>query len=71
MAHFLGTLQGARGEASRLGGKESGLRTVAASWQGSVRVYLSVENGVDWATVLLYEGPISGEGAKEFKAKRR
>ena len=73
MAHFYGTLQGVRGEASRLGGKESGLRTVAASWEGSVCVYLSYENGCDWATVrlepwhgrgeskLLYDGPVSGK----------
>lgn len=73
MAHFLGTVQGARGEGSRLGGKDSGLRTCAASWQGSVRVYLYAEGGVDMARVMLepwhshgttrelYCGPVSGK----------
>lgn len=36
MAHFYGTIRGQRGEASRLGGKASGLTTYAASWQGAV-----------------------------------
>jgi hypothetical protein len=83
MAHFLGTIQGCRGEASRLGGKGSGLRSVAASWEGSVRVYLTSNNDVDWATVrlepwqgsgrsvLLYDGPVSGDGAKDFVAPKR
>ena len=40
MARYRGTLQGCRGEASRLGHSSSGLTTVAASWQGAVRVEL-------------------------------
>lgn len=83
MARFLGTVQGARGEASRLDGKGSGLRTVAASWKGSVRVYLSEDNGTDWATVrlepwhgagqtvLLYDGPVSGDGAKAYVPNKK
>lgn len=83
MAHFLGTIQGARGEASRLGGKDSGLRAVAASWSGSVRVSLSCEDGVDTAwvhlepwqgsgkSVLLYAGPVSGDGAKDYVAPKK
>ena len=73
MAHFLGTVQGARGEASRLGSKNSGLRTCAASWQGSVRVYLWDDNGTDKVQAMLepwhgkgetrelYCGPVSGK----------
>jgi len=37
MAHFYGELQGNRGEATRLGAKNSGLRVVAASWTGAIR----------------------------------
>lgn len=71
MAHFYGTIQGARGEASRLGSKASGLSTVAASWNGAVRVYLYEQNGKDMARVeltpwhghgisaLIYDGPIN------------
>jgi len=78
MAHFYGTLQGGRGEASRLGHKSSGLQVRAASWQGSVCVYLEHDEktGEDIATVrlepwhgqgksrILYQGPVSGKGIK-------
>lgn len=74
MAHFYGTLRGQRGQASRLGGKGSGLETYAASWEGAVLVRLWVDEvkGVDMCLVtltphkgvgtskVLYEGPVSG-----------
>lgn len=77
MAHFRGTLQGHRGDASRLGSKASGLQVSAASWQGSVVVYLTEDNGIDYAHValaphhgkgesrVLYSGPVSGKPAKK------
>lgn len=40
MAHFYGTIQGARGEASRLGTKGSGFHASACSWQGRIEVLL-------------------------------
>lgn len=86
MAHFYGTLQGNRGEASRLGSKSAGLRTYAASWQGAVSVclYYDEETGVDMARVSLtkhrgageevdlYHGPVSGAiaGTDDAKAAR-
>ncbi len=72
MAHFRGTIKGARGPASRLGTKSSGLVVTAASWQGAVEVYLQESNGTDYARVMLtkhhgagterilYFGPVSG-----------
>ena len=72
MAHFRGTLQGHRGEASRLGSRSSGLVINAASWQGAVNVELSERDGIDWARVelaphhgigtrrVLYNGPVNG-----------
>lgn len=74
MAHFYGTIQGARGEASRLGSKTSGLDVKAASWAGavSVRLYRNERDGMDCARVslvpwhgagitsLLYDGPVGG-----------
>ena len=74
MAHFRGTLQGTRGEASRLGSKKSGLTVDAASWQGSVLVVLTYDEatGKDIAEValqphhgagiakILYCGPVGG-----------
>lgn len=72
MAHFYGTLQGARGEATRLGTKNSGLMTTTCSYEGKVRMTLTYdpELGCDIARVelarhmgsgterLLYEGPV-------------
>jgi hypothetical protein len=75
MAHFYGELRGSRGEVTRLGTKASGLRTMAASWEGAVVVRLWDRDGVDMATVslrphhgagvhrVLYDGPVSGAPA--------
>ena len=74
MAHFYGSIKGSRGEASRLGGTNSGLRTIAASWEGAVETYLTfdADKGCDVVSVyltpwrgrgtqkLLYHGPVSG-----------
>ncbi len=74
MARFYGVVSGrARSPASRLG--TGALRTVAASWQGAVKVSLYIgADGSDYALVqlskwhgagtdrLLYEGPVAGSG---------
>ena len=74
MAHFLASIKGNRGEASRLGTKKSGLHSVAASWQGAVEVFISQDavTGKDVASVFLipwhgkgitqtlYVGPVGG-----------
>lgn len=75
MAHFRGTIQGQRGQASRLGSKQSGLTVEAQSWQGKVVVYLTHDDvtGKDMAFVTLeqhhnagqrqkvvYHGPVAG-----------
>jgi hypothetical protein len=73
MAHFYGILSGrGRTTASRVGRKTTGLQTVAASWQGAVKVSLYAPNGVDHAVVeltewrgastnrILYDGPVAG-----------
>lgn len=75
MAHFYGTLQGARGEGTRCGTRNSGLESYTASWAGAVRCYAYVDEktGRDHVTValtqwhgrgtnrVLYDGPISGK----------
>ncbi len=77
MAHFCGTVQGSRGEVSRLGGKDSGIETYAASWRGAVRVqaYYDEATKTDCAVVCLepwrghgthrelWRGPIDGTKA--------
>jgi hypothetical protein len=74
MAHFYGTIRGARGEASRLGHKSSGFRADAASWQGraSITLHHDEDTGRDIVTVrlephhgagvdrVLYRGPVGG-----------
>jgi hypothetical protein len=51
MARFYGTVQGARGEASRLGDSVSGLRVEACSWRGKVVVGLHAHDVVDYVTI--------------------
>jgi hypothetical protein len=74
MAHFLGSIRGRRGEATRLGSKRSGLRIKAASWQGAVVVFLhhNEVTGRDMAEIsfqthhdggtsrMIYSGPVDG-----------
>lgn len=83
MAHFRGSVQGSRGEASRLGDKAAGLTTEAASWEGKVvvRLWYNDNQASDWATVelaphcgrgikypvTLYDGPVSGDSGNRFR----
>jgi hypothetical protein len=64
MAHFRGTIQGNRTEASRLGTKASGLQANVASWEGAVVVeaWHNKEDGHDWVEVKLVTH-INGAGA--------
>jgi hypothetical protein len=65
MAQFFGTLQGQRGEASRLGTKSSGLQTEACSWQGKVvvRMWHDPTDGHDKYDVYLR--PHHGAGVSQ------
>jgi hypothetical protein len=78
MAQFFARIQGARGEALRLGNKQSGIRAKVASWQGAVyvEIFHNAATGEDIAFVklapwngegrdlMLYHGPVSGKDAK-------
>lgn len=77
MAHFYGSVKGqAKSRVTRIGGKKSGIQTIAASCQGSVQVDLFEKNGKDYATVrlvawhghgtneILYNGPVEGPTKK-------
>lgn len=65
MAHFYGLVHGARGEASRLGDKKSGMTACAAGWGGAikVRVWHDSEAGVDRFAVDMT--PWHGSGDSE------
>ena len=75
MAHFYGIVRGqARTETTRVGSKNSGIQTIAASWKGAITVdiYYDSEKNKDICEVrltkwhgagtdkLLYHGPVSG-----------
>ena len=60
MAHFRGTVQGSRGEASRLGGKGSGIEAVVASWNVRVRTIMYDKDGVDCVRIY-FEDIKTGE----------
>lgn len=62
MAHFRGTVQGGRSEASRLGHKTTGLRVSANGWNIGVDVVLThnSETGKDEVVVFRTGGSNSG-----------
>lgn len=43
MSHFYGVLNGNRGRATRQGTKQSGLKTIAASWKGCITMELYID----------------------------
>lgn len=64
MAHFRGTLQGARGQVSRLGHKSTGITAVLQSWNGAVRVELvHGDDGHDYCVVR--QEPHHGAGVHD------
>lgn len=71
MARFYATIKGNRGEASRMGTKDSGMQGHIRGWNLGARVIMSVdEDGKDICTVTLTSG--SGYSGKvkhlgEFK----
>ncbi len=57
MAHFRGTVQGMKGEASRLGSVKSGLTTICQGWNLGIKVYAEVDSaGHDQFTVYKTSG---------------
>jgi hypothetical protein len=76
MARFYGSVKGSRGGVHRLGSPGSGLRVVAAGWDGAVCVTLHEKGGKDHARVelmpwrgagesrVLYDGPVGGRARR-------
>jgi hypothetical protein len=58
MAHFYGSVRGQRGEVSRLGGPNTGLKTVAKGWDFGVEVQLVYDekSKTDYAKVYQTKG---------------
>lgn len=58
MAHFYGQLKGSRGETTRCGTRISGIWAKVKSWDSTVQVTLSDQDGVDKFDIEIY--PING-----------
>jgi hypothetical protein len=70
MARFYGSIQGDRGEATRLARSPSGLRASAQTWNGSVVTTVYGKDGEDYVRIavsggssaygdhILYDGPM-------------
>lgn len=74
MAHFYGSVQGSRGDVHRLGGKNTGLRTVAKGWDFGVDVYLYHDEttGRDFARIYQTKGSSGPSGTvQEFILRGR
>ncbi|GAG01339.1 unnamed protein product [marine sediment metagenome] len=66
MAHFYASIQGNRGEATRMGTKNSGMTSHTRGWNVGVRVYMSVNrDGEDICTIYLTSGS-SGHKLSKF-----
>ena len=64
MSALYGSLQGCRGEATRCGSKNSGVRASVQSWNGSLVSYMDLdENGKPVITLKTSEGS-SGYGSE-------
>lgn len=63
MAHFKADIQGNRGEASRLGSKDSGIYCHIRGWNVGVEVsgYVDDETGKDEFLVTITSGSYGGE----------
>lgn len=60
MARFIGYVEGNRGEASRLGSADSGIRAQAQGWNVGVKVYGMDANGRDEFRVYATNGSTGG-----------
>ena len=63
MAHFMATVQGRRGSASRLGDKASGIETKANGWKSGIRVKAHHRDGKDVFKVFATAGSESPTSA--------
>ena len=56
MGRFRGTVQGNRGEASRLGSISSGLEVTASGWDIGVNIHIDVVDGKDVIKIYKTDG---------------
>jgi len=67
MAQFMGTIQGSRGQATRLGGKPSGLSVSANGWTCGVKVYAYFDETTGEDRFLVYLTGGSDQTGTQFQ----
>lgn len=60
MAHFYGSMQGSRGQVTRMGTKNSGMTAHIRGWNIGAKVVLTHRNGVDVVEVYRTSGSTGG-----------
>ena len=71
MAQFMGTVQGAKGEASRLGTKKSGLHVTANAWRAGVTVVGDNDEDGDYFDIFVTSGSNETRNDREFIGRVR
>jgi hypothetical protein len=71
MAHFYGSIKGGRGQATRLGTKNSGMTAVVASWEGAVVIdaYHDPKTGKDMVSIAKTPWQGAGEAKEVYSGK--
>jgi hypothetical protein len=69
MAHFIGTAQGGKGKASRLGTKTTGITAYAASWAGGLEVRITFDKASGRDRFTIYQRKHEGAGVIELVAE--
>ena len=64
MAQFRGTVEGNRGQASRLGHKTSGLTTTCNAWNIGVKCYADHRDGEDVIQIIITGGSNGARGSE-------
>jgi len=71
MARFRGTIQGSRGEASRLGDKKSGLRVDANGWHVGGQIIMDAKGDTDYVTFYVTSGSNGRQSKDTFTSPRQ
>jgi len=69
MAHFIGYVQGNRGEASRTGSKDSGMTAIARGWNLGAVVWMGHDDdkNLDFIDITIDSGSNGHNTIKRFK----
>ena len=69
MAHFRGTVQGGRGEASRLGHANSGLQVTCNGWRLGIEIRAEYDAEINGDRFYIYQTGGSNGGSRKLIAE--